>query len=598
MLLDKREQMRYRTLKNWDNPADLEGLVFFAQLLEELLFDYSLDTYKPSAMTSSSLCGEALSLINDIEGELIDKSNLNHVIEELTFSLRKDEIAKSLLDLDVETICLKLELKNNSLQEKRIVLQIIYSQLNPALYKKRAEEMLREAVKKGNEKNLIRSLTRNYVTTLIGIGYSTRYLYPSVRWAFHSSKKQIQSASNIDNFFDLVRGGVYKYVAIFKAAEFFHEIKDSCKEFEIIITDELEGELKTHAENKKYFINDGSTYLIVQDLEEMDVFSARNDAERRIETLSTLINLFHHKEIPSWEKKSLLINLDTNIPRLTNSAQNPMLMCSDNRAPDAALKLNKFINEFSLHEQHIFEKFFRATELHSLSLKNDSPENQLLNLWVGLETLAPSKLSRNKAKINNIIDSVLPFLTLSYLHTLTKRLAMDFKKWNVVSLNKHTASITGDGDREKLLKLLLLEENKEAKDALFSDLGEFYLLRNRAHYFSTTLGSTGKISKLLKTHWKRVDWQIRRIYRARNLIVHAGHTPKYIDVLIKNLHDYLDVVTNGIVYLASKGDQINTVDQAFKYSEIKYQEYIKSLDKSDVAIDINNIEEFLLSKKI
>jgi hypothetical protein len=349
--------------------------------------------------------------------------------------------------------------------------------------------------------------------------------------------------------------------------------------------------------NKKYFIDEGYTYLIVNDLEEMDVFSARNEAERRVETLSTLVNLFHHKVIPSWEQMTLIINLDSNTPRLINSAQNPMLMCSDNRAKDAALKLNIFLNEFSLHEHHSFVKFFRATELHSLSLKNDSPENQLLNLWVGLETLSPSKLTRNKAKINNIIDSILPFLSLVYLHTLTNRLTMDFKKWNITALNKRTNHIPGD-EREKLLRLLLLEEYKDSKDALFSDLGEFYLLRNRAYYFSRTLSSTKKISRLLKTHWKRVDWQIRRIYRARNLIVHAGHTPTYIDVLIKNLHDYLDVVTNGIVRLASKGEKINTVDQAFKYSEIKYQEYTKALEIDDVSIDVNNIEKFILNEKI
>lgn len=590
--------MRYRTLNNWKNPGNLEGLVFFAQLLEELLFDYSLDTYKPSAMNSSSLCREALSLIEDIEGELIDKANLQHVLEELSFNLRKDEIARTLLDLDIDTICTKLEARDNSLQEKKIILQIVYSQIKPFLYKIKAENLLEEAVKNGNEKNRIRSLARSYVTTLIGIGYSTRYLYPCVRWAFHSKKQEIISASSAQNFFKLVDGKDTKYVAIFKASKIFQEINESCKEFDIIVTNSLDEEYFAHAKHKNFFLGHSHTYLVVKNLEEKDVFSARNDAERRIETISTITSLFHHKEAPDWEKNALLINLSSNTPRLINSAQNPMLMCADNRAPKAALKLNRFINEFSLYEQHSFKKFFSATELHSLALKNDSPENQLLNLWVGIETLAPSKLSKNKAKINNIIDSVLPFLSLDYLHTLTTRLAMDFKKWNIAAFNKHTKAVPGNDEREKLLRLLLLDTYIDHRESLFSDLGEFYLLRNRAHYFSNTLGSTKKIAKLLKTHWGRVDWQIRRIYRARNLIVHAGHTPTYIDILIKNLHDYLDIVTNGIVYLASEGDKINTVDQAFKYAEIQYQEYLKTLVAKDVTIDDSNIEMLILDKKI
>ena len=69
--------MKYRILSKWTDPVASEGLVFFAQLLEELLFDYSLDTYKPSAMNSSTLCIEARRLIRDIEDDVIDKNNLD-----------------------------------------------------------------------------------------------------------------------------------------------------------------------------------------------------------------------------------------------------------------------------------------------------------------------------------------------------------------------------------------------------------------------------------------------------------------------------------------------------------------------------------------
>lgn len=118
-------------------------------------------------------------------------------------------------------------------------------------------------------------------------------------------------------------------------------------------------------------------------------------------------------------------------------------------------------------------------------------------------------------------------------------------------------------------------------------------MRNRAFYFSEALSSTGKIAKILDTHWSRVDWQIRRIYRTRNQIVHAGHTPSYIRILIKNIHDYLDVVTGTIGNLASDGDRINTIDEAFKYIEMRWDEYSRSLKAQDTRIDAGNIEKYL-----
>ena len=68
--------MKYRSLKKWENVDKLEGLVFFAQLLEELLFHYSLDTYKPSALNTSSLCLELRGLLIDVENDLIEQANI------------------------------------------------------------------------------------------------------------------------------------------------------------------------------------------------------------------------------------------------------------------------------------------------------------------------------------------------------------------------------------------------------------------------------------------------------------------------------------------------------------------------------------------
>lgn len=584
--------MKYRNLKNWAEPDKTEALAFFAQLLEELLFDFSLDTYKPSAMNSCSLCMEATFLIQDIENELIDRANLTHVLQELLLNLRKDEVAQSLLDIGLDTIESKFNNANIPLQELAVIVNIIGSQLSIKLYKKRTEEFLLDALSNNKEKNRIRSLTRSYVTTLITLGYSTRYLYPIIRKYFHWGKK-ISSSADVQGFFNLVSGENQKYAAIFKANLLFEEIKDSCQDFDIEISREIRQELLCDKKAKNFSLTGENIYLVVDRLESMDVFSARDEAERRIDQLSTLTSLFHHKEIPSWDNNALLINISKDSSRIVSSSQNPMLMCADLTKANAAQKLNSFINEFSLREGESFQRFSRAAELHALALRSDSPENQLLNLWVALETITPSKLARNKAKVNNIIDSILPFLSINYIPTLTAKLTHDFYIWNKPAFYRAINDVEGDNDRQKLIKLLLLENYKTPRNQLYKDIGNFYLLRNRAFYFSEALSSTSKILKILDTHWSRVDWQIRRIYRTRNQIVHAGHTPSYIRILIKNIHDYLDVVTDTIGTLASDGDRINTIDEAFKYIEIRWDEYSRSLKAQDTRIDAGNIEKYL-----
>jgi hypothetical protein len=94
--------MKFRNLSRWSEDSKLNGLKFFAQRLDELLFDYTLDSYKPSALNAPYLVKEALALVSDISANLLDYANLSHVLEELVWSVQNDKVAKSLLDADIE----------------------------------------------------------------------------------------------------------------------------------------------------------------------------------------------------------------------------------------------------------------------------------------------------------------------------------------------------------------------------------------------------------------------------------------------------------------------------------------------------------------
>lgn len=591
--------MKFRDLRNWSNPASLEGLVFFAQLIEELLFDYSLDTYKPSAMNSSTLCSEALRLMRDVDAEVIDEANIKHVMKELIFTIRKDEVAKSLLSIPVDELSRELENDSIGRHDKRIIIQIIQSDLHIAKYKKRNEALLTSAVADGNQKNRIRTLARSYVTTLIAIGYDPSYLYPTARRFFFWGEGKITSADSINSFFDHFSNQDQKYVAIFAATKIFEELEAACKDFHITLSRTIPTDYEQYVSEKNFAALEGDVYLIVNEFDAKDVHSARSRAERKIEMISTLASLFHHKEIPRWREKALMINLKSKKSRVVSAPANPMLKCADLRAGEAAKKVSAFLNSYSFNEGESYDRFIRSAELHALALRNDAPENQLLNLWVALETLVPSNTTVHKAKVNNTIDQILPMLSMRYLPTLIQRLYFDIVRWDQGALSRAIRNISGSDDKERLLKLMFLQDHAAEKRELLNSFGHFYLLRNRFHYFTDHLRSTKKIAEILETHWQRVDWQIRRIYRARNSIIHAGATPSYVDILIKNLHDYLDTVSNTTIRLASDGDKINTIDQAFKYASICYGAYIRKLKTANNNLtQDSDISAYLLPEKL
>ncbi len=573
--------MKFRNLRNWRSPKDLEGLVFFAQLLEELLFDYSLDTYKPSAMNSSTLCAEAYQLVIDIESEILDVANLKHVLNEFVRNLKQDDVAQALMPPALTDVGARLDNESVALRDKRVLLEIISSHLTLDKYKSENERQLSQVVLDGNDKKRIRALARSYVTTLLSMGYSSDYLYPTARRFFYMGDNEITCHEDIFRFFNYFPGKRERYKAVFRVSGIFSEIAESCSAFGLQISDEAPDSLAEILERKSFVLDKEETYLIVEELDAMDVHAARTEAEKRVEMASTLMSLFHHKKVANWGSPAILLNLRTNKARLVKEPTNPMLKCADLRPSRAAEKLNSFIETFTLAEPKSFDRFFRAAELHALALKNDEAENQLLNLWVALETLVPSKAGNGKAKINLISNSLLPFLSISYIPRLVDRLRRDMFTWNAAESNIALRGIEGGNETERVFRLLVSPEHEDARSRLFQRFGDFFLLRNRFHYLKSSLAAPKKAGAVLDAHWQRVEWQLRRIYRARNTIVHAGTTPIHIDVLIKNLHDYIDIATNTIIALASDEDKINTIDQAFEYVSMAAHSQLSELHKRD-----------------
>lgn len=89
--------MRYIKTTHWTDSTNQQGLLFFAQILNECLFDYTLDIYKPQALNVRMLCIEALQTIDNIKIGLIKKPNIDAIIEELQWNLNGDFVAKGIL---------------------------------------------------------------------------------------------------------------------------------------------------------------------------------------------------------------------------------------------------------------------------------------------------------------------------------------------------------------------------------------------------------------------------------------------------------------------------------------------------------------------
>ncbi|MCU8204175.1 HEPN domain-containing protein [Vibrio vulnificus] len=586
--------MKFRSIKHWGDSAGLESLAFFAQLMEELLFEFSLDTYKPSALNASLLCDEILSLINDIENGLIKKQNLKHVVDEFVENLKKDEVAKGLISLDLGIIYKKLNENHSDTTEVKDIINVIVNQISLSRYKKACEKKLVNLMGQPLDCGEIRTVARNYVTTLLNSGFSSEFIYLQAKSFFYDRDKPISSNDDIGRFIAIFNNEPTKYEVLFRADKIFNEIQDSCKKLGIEIL--KDAPFNVENERAMEIKNSSDVYLHVKDIEARDHFKAKKYARFSVDILRTTLNLFHHKEDPSYLDFCLIREFETEKVHRVGSNTNQMHKCNDLKPSLASKKLQDFLSNFSL-DKSSFSQFIRSSELHAQALKTDSEENQIINLWIAIESLIPPK-SSDADTIDHIINSVMPFLNLSYVHRVFRNFAKDLLNWNSALVSDLFNGIEANSLPEKVILLLTQDNYQEKRNLLEANFRDFHLIKDRYFHLQGMVENPNTLYKILQSHKKRLDWQIRRIYRTRNMIVHSGKKPDNLGILITNTHDYLDIILSGIIELAKNEAGAYSIRECFKYSSIKYDKYLSDLGKKNAKFERENISQMTCPKLI
>jgi ferritin-like metal-binding protein YciE len=273
-----------------------------------------------------------------------------------------------------------------------------------------------------------------------------------------------------------------------------------------------------------------------------------------------------------------------------------MEKASDLRAEKAAKELNTLIKSFSAKGLS-FRKFNRVADIHGICVNHNIVDNQLVNLWTALETLTPSHAA--SSKIANITAAAIPFLMHIYVGQLVQQLTYDLLNWDKWRAKKILHKVPCEPRtslRGKCLRLLCLPENEPLRDQLYEHLKDFHLLRYRAFRLSESLSDRQKLRDLLDSHEKKVSWQIRRIYRTRNLLVHSGRTPPaYIETLVENGHEYLDSMIYEVMKTSCGAYGATSLEQVFEIAKIRYKEFMRKV--ADDSVLTNATCDFLLGQQ-
>lgn len=550
--------MKKRDISHWTKNQYFEGLLLFAQALEEGAFHYSYESYKLPALNSHYLCYDITFTARDIDRKMLMDGNFIPLAEEFEQMIKDDIFVKTNIDdkgtvlyskdkngdfYDLSTGDLKSKI-NNYPEIAKYLIDICETNNTylSSLLELLINNIFCETFSQDN-RNAIYVISRMLITDLVNGGYSKEYLYSTIENFFYNISNPIEcNPDTVVAFFNCFTFEKLEYEAVFginiKAARFFGRLEN------------IEVREATPEEKRQLNLQKSTDKVIVIPGKDVDVYSAFESAVQCIETFLSFHRINQHDSKMFITSKAVVYLKDDK----GDLKENTTIRTSINplKKKGNSSDLHALFGDITLSNKiEIPSPFYRAMALHSGAIDSKDISNQLLNLWTVVEVLIDTKRD-NEDKINTICTVLGAVLNRCYMYSNIEQLYHDIKVCSSRNVDEIISKIEpscSDLDKvERLALLLALDTYSLERNELSESLADNPLLIYRVKQFSDhILCDSQSIYKYLKRHEKRIKWHIMRIYRNRNMIVHNGWSMPYRDIIIENLHYYVDVLIDTLI---------------------------------------------------
>ena len=572
-------------LTKWKINKVTENILFFAQMVEELLFNFSPDEYKLQVLNTRILCGETFQTITKIETGKLDEEALKPLVEELVAGIYQDPTTGELLPGTRSEFVGSLE-SSTSLQDVKTNVTFLNNILKES-YLQKTRQLLKEKII-FNDREKISHLTRNFLAELIDMGFSPEFIFFEAKNYFFESKKPavIEGMEALEGFFGQFPPRKKNWTVIFRIGKDLKRIKNFSPNVEISITSEKPFiELPEKSENIELFLNKSyklPNYLIFNNIGAYDPFSARHLAEEHLWIIDSFARYHVHRKNFEWSSAAFIHDTEKSVAGVYGKPV-PAVLKRPDQGPGPLYhfmgeNVSTIFNE-SLDGDST-RRLFRAFQRHDMASKSSVPESQLLELCSAIEVLFHSEHS-GRENIARITDALSPYAIKGF----AAKQAADLVKSIRISNSSEAVNILdsveyGHNPIEKCLLLLTTEANVEKRKKLLFALGNHVLLKNRIQSLADSFSTADAALNTINSHRKKVAWQLQRIFRARNLIVHTGETVSGVNILVENLHSHLDRVIDVLVEEINRKRGSTTIDEIHLDVALKSRAHLKILEEN------------------
>lgn len=571
--------MTLRPPKNpWPNSVAAEGTLFVAQLLREQLSTASYESFRALSLDTMGRLREAHQVVKQVKADIIPRAALTPILDELSWSFRTDVAVKKICARQISVVSDRIENSNTPLRDVESYLNYMRSSLAPE-YKSSLETEISSLVSDSNQRSTLRGVVSLYCSHILNMGYSRQYISDCVEKTFFERDVKRVRKETLTAFFANFSGKARSYVAYMAVSgPFYRHLKGLG--FEAIATPLL---LPAHVQKAYAAQADNKfTRYLEQKLDSLDEYGAVKSVGvliRRIRAMAYMAEqgtdfLSDSLAYVSLSRSSYGRFIEPK--KLTHDRRRPVRTSGGAALRNVKSYTQRIIRQFNTESR---ARLLRSIDTAAVSHSYADIENILLSYWSSFEVLLEQP-SAGGTRILRYLEEIVPVLCsryvrrvfvavydellISYRHEFTKLINVVIARDNC---DQHTAFI----------RILLLDANGELRGKLFDIVKSNPLARHRLWQIVEKFKTPADLRKSVNEHERRIRWQIGRIYRTRNSIIHAGATPPYIESLVLNVIEYYRLFVGYVSSRAEREDGGSDIGRIVSAVRLDHEVYLSEL---------------------
>jgi hypothetical protein len=533
----------------WPNTDNAKLYKFFAEICLELVDDRSWESYKAYSLSTISKLIELSKACDSVKSGSFGKPALKVMIEECNESLQSDPIASSIVSQNMRVIPSFEISYESTLEEIRSNCRMLISILEPE-FKQKAETLITDEIASGKSRIKLFKYTKLYISHLINSGNSKKYVRSCLERIFLDRDIQRCSPSLLRNLFENFSETEFIYSVYCSVNANFARMASRSLSAEILSLDS--GEYKKIEGNLPVAFNTTKNSSIIRfdKVPGNNPYAAAELIFNVLRQLESIVFLYPGAVRAHWASDAYVVQSKQNWGVIC-SADSSFL--SHRRNVASVRKTTTYVeNLFEVMYKHVRRrdsfapKLFRSITTAALAEKTESKQAQLVTIWAGFEAILPELGSEDSVRINHFIKYIVPPVVLSYpidniiecysnFGKIFGRQFRDFVSDNGV----------GSDQASKFLSIIVLGSPVMKKD-MCELVSTSPLALNRLWFLESKFSDPKTFSEYIFAHERRVSWQIHRIYRERNLIVHSGATSPFLGSLAENAYNYYSKMISSI----------------------------------------------------